>query len=158
MIIQKTEQGDYCYNNQLVGDGEEFQWSLCLAEIVPNGVGNGLPAYDVTNRNWQCVGPVFRSRSEGSRWLGYEGKGEKAREHQDQLIEEYNGLYSDEVETRERFNSENKPKFGRPSEGRDRRLQFSTSAKVEAWLDAQRQGNESLSNVIHRILEQQVQS
>lgn len=153
MIIKTTEHGDYCYNNRLVGD-EEFQWSLCLSEIVPNGVGNGLPAYDVTNRQWQCVGPVFKSRSEGSRYLGYEGKSEKVREHQDQLIEEYNGLYSDEVETRERFNSDNRPKFGRPSEGRDRRLQFSTSVKVERWLESQKQGGESLSNVIHRILEE----
>jgi hypothetical protein len=154
MFAKTTEHGDYCYNVNLVGDNDEFQWSINLDHISPNGVGNGLPAYEVTNRNWQCVGPVFKSRSEGARWLGYEGKGDKVREHQDQLVEEYSSLYSDEIETRERFHPENKPKFGRPSQGRDRRLSFYTSAKVESWLGSQRQGNEALSNVIHRVLEE----
>jgi hypothetical protein len=158
MIIKKTEHGDYCYNNMLVGDDEEFQWNLCLAEIVPNGVGNGPPIYEVTNRRWECVGPVFKSRSEGSRYLGYEGKSEKVREHQNLLIEEYNTLYSDEVETRERFNSANKPKFGRPSEGKDQRLQFSTTMKVRKWLESQQRVGESLSQVVNRILEERMRT
>lgn len=154
-MIRTTEHGDYVYQVSLQGDDYNgYQWNIVLQEIVPNGVGNGLPAYETTNRKWELVGPVFKSRSEGARWLGYEGKQEKAKEHGDQLIAEYGDLYSDGIETRERFNSNNKPKFGRPSEGRDRRLQFSTSAKVENWLESQKKGNESISNVIHRILEE----
>ncbi len=157
MIINTTEHGDYCYNNQLVGDTDEFQWSINLDHISQEGVGNGPPIYDVVNRKWQCVGPVFKSRSEGARYLGYEGKGEKVREHQDQLIEEYNSLYSDEIETHERFNADHKPKFGAPSQGRDRRLQFSTSSAIEGWLKSQQQVGESFSQTIHRILEERMQ-
>lgn len=158
-MIRTTEHGDYVYQVSLQGhENSGFQWNIDLQEIVPNGVGNGLPAYEVTNRKWESVGPVFKKRSEGARWLGYEGGGEKAIEHGDQLIAEYNSLYSDEIETRERFHPENKPKFGRPSQGRDRRLQFSTSAKVENWLESQKQGAESVSQTIHRILEERMQN
>jgi hypothetical protein len=153
-MIRTTEHGDYVYGVSLKGDENNgFQWNIALQEIVPNGVGNGWPIYEVTNRTWELVGPVFEKRAAGARWLGYEGGSDKTVEHGDQLIAEYNGLYSDEVETRSRFEPEYKPKFGAPSQGRDRRLQFSTSSDVERWLQSQRQGTESLSQAIHRLLE-----
>ncbi len=53
------------------------------------------------------------------------------------------------------------PRMGRPSQGRERRLQFAATAGMEAWLETRRiqEGKKSLSEVvfeiIHQVMEQE---
>ena len=48
------------------------------------------------------------------------------------------------------------PRMGRPSQGRERRLQFSATAEMEAWLETRRieSGKKSISEVVFEIIHQ----
>ncbi len=48
------------------------------------------------------------------------------------------------------------PRMGRPSQGREKRLQFSATAEMEAWLEARRieSGKKSISEVVFEIIHQ----
>lgn len=131
---------------------EGFQWKIALERIVDEEDNRRI--YDVTNRGWQRVGPEFSTQKEGSRYLGFESgsKGDTSK-NWDRLIAEYHGLFSDEIETREQFHAENKPKFGRPSQGRTERLQFSATPELKAWIEDQMKPGENVSLAVYRLLE-----
>jgi hypothetical protein len=137
----------------LVGnDTDGFQWKIVLETIVDEEDNRRI--YETTNRGWRIVGPEFKTRNEGSRFLGFEPghKGDTSK-NWDRLIEEYHGLYSDEIETRERFNAENKPKFGRPSQGRTERLQVAITPALRQKIKNQTKPGESESQAVFRLLE-----
>ncbi len=48
------------------------------------------------------------------------------------------------------------PRMGRPSQGREKRLQFSATSEMESWLEARRiqSGKKSISEVVFEILHQ----
>lgn len=136
----------------LKGDDESgFQWALNLERIVDEEDEHRI--YVVTNRGWRLVGPEFMERSEGSRFLGFErGKADTSK-NWDRLIGEYHSLFSDEVETYEQFHGERVARFGRPSQGRTERLQFSATPALREWLEGQMKPGENVSLVTFRLLE-----
>ena len=140
----------------LVGnESDGFQWKIHLETIV-NEEDDRRPIYEVTNRGWRLVGPEFKSRHEGSKFLGFSPglKDESVSKNWDRLIEEYHGLFSDEIETRERFNERHTPKFGRPSQGRTQRMQFSATPELRQWLEGLRRPGENVSSVTFQLLEE----
>lgn len=151
--IISTEYGYEQYNVNLQGDENTgFQWNIVLDRIVDEDAGHKV--YRVKNRSWEKVGPEFETREQGSRYLGYDhGKSGDVRQHWADLVAEYQQKFSDEVETIDNITFELR-KFGRPSTGRDRRLQFSATATLEAWLESQKIGKESLSQTTFRLLEE----
>ena len=44
-------------------------------------------------------------------------------------------------------------KFGRPSQGRTERLQVAVTPKLLEWIKGQVQGDESISQIVNRLLE-----
>ncbi len=132
-----------------------FQWKFMLSRIIE------LPANDndmkrifvVVNRGWRHVGPEFLTRKTGSQYLGYNEKNDKVVENRDRLIAEYDAQFSDAVETH-RQSSQEKKRFGRPSEGRSERLQFSTTPVIADWIASQSKKDESFSQTLHRLLEE----
>jgi len=154
MSIVRTEYGYMHYENSLQGDeSSKFQWNLVLSTIVDEDAGH--KAYRVKNRHWELVGPEFKTREEGSRFLGYNGgKGGDVSKNWSQLVAEYNALYSDEIETTENLPPFERKSFGRPSTGRNQRLQFSATFELRTWLESQATNKESLSQVTFRLLNQ----
>lgn len=152
-LVRHEDGKNYTYGAELRGDKiNGYQWSITLEAVVDEEDNHRI--YDVTNRGWQSVGPVFEENTETARFLGFSPGMKTTAKNWDPLIEEYNGLFSDEIETRERFNAENRPKFGRPSQGRTERMQFSASPELRHWLEAQIQPGENVSLVTFRLLEE----
>jgi hypothetical protein len=145
-----TERGKEHYGVQLKpAQDDAFQWTVVLERIE---------GYDIRNRQWRSVGPVFNTAKAASKWLGFErGLDEKKiNANEDALIEEYNALYSDEPQGSHAlvsgFEQKSFSKMGRPSQGRERRIQSQVTPELASWIEAQKQ-DESLSDVIFRLLD-----
>lgn len=152
-LVRHEDGKEFNWNAALKGNEEEgFQWAISLHRIVDEE--NNHIIYEVTNRGWRTVGPEFKTRTEGSKFLGFSGGRENVSKNWDRLIEEYHGLFSDEIETYQQFHSENKPKFGRPSQGRTERMQFSATPELRKWLESQVKPGENVSLVTFRLLEE----
>lgn len=148
-LVRHVDGKDFHWGCSLAGNEVEgFQWNLALETIVEDG-----QIYDVVNRGWQPVGPAFETRSEGSRYLGFSGPKKDSSAHWDRLIEEYHGLFSDEISTRLRGGHHSYKKFGRPSQGRSERLQFSATPELRRWLGEQVKPGENISLVVFKLLE-----
>lgn len=143
----QTEHGEMLYDVSLGRkDGRErLQWSIALDRVIDDQ-GTG---YRVENRPWKGVGLFFDDRNEAIRWRDQKGNFES-------LVAEYNDMFSDEIQLMQTISHE-KMSIGVPSAKRDKRLQFSTTAELERWLEAQRTGKESVSQVVHRLLDAMMQ-
>lgn len=154
-FVRYNEGKEYTWNVQLNGnDVDGFQWAICLDSIKDVEEGQYGQVYDVTNRPWRRVGPSFDTRAAGANYLGL---GESRRDtgspgHLDNLIAEYEEMFSSEVETHTRHGQEAR-RFGRPSQGRTERLQFSATPQLKHWIGQQAAKNESVSQVVFRLLE-----
>lgn len=153
MAVQRHEDGKtFDWDISLRDTNDGFQWSIRLDAIIDEE----KRIYDVLNRMWMFVGPEFKTRVEGSRFLGFSSGAKDATvsANWDRVTEEYHSHFANEIETRERFNERNKPKFGRPSQGRTERMQFSATSELRAWINAQKKPNENESLVVFRLLEE----
>lgn len=151
MAIMRHEDGkDYSYDINLLNVQDGFQWSIRLEFILDEG-----HKYETTNRPWRSVGPEFKTRAEGLRFLGLSSGLKEAAitKNWDKVIEEYNGLFSDEIESHRQFRAEEK-KFGRPSQGRTERMQFSATPELRRWLESQMKPGENTSLITFRLLEE----
>lgn len=153
-LVRHEDGKSFNWGATLKGDeASGFQWAINLERIVDEEDNRRI--YVVTNRSWRLVGPEFTKRTEGSRFLGFESghKGDTSK-NWDRLIEEYTGLFSDEIETYEQFHGENIAKFGRPSQGRTERMQFSATPTLRQWIKDQMKPGENESSVTFRLLEE----
>jgi hypothetical protein len=130
---------------------DRYQWRLCLQRIGE---------YDIQNRPWMAVGPIFNgqhAQKKAGQWLGFSSPADKdAGEHMGLIIEEYNSLFDDEPKgSRYRdFDKRSFPKMGRPSQGRNVRLQAAITPEQAQWLTSQMERFEakSLSDVIFHLI------
>lgn len=156
---QVTERGKEQYMPRLepvIEDNvvtDKYQWMMRLERI---------DGYDITNRPWMCVGPVFNgqhAQSEAGKWLGFSSPAHKdAGKHMQELIEEYNSLFYDEPfgSRYTDFDKKSFPRMGRPSQGREKRLQAAITPEQMTWLEAQKARYEvrSVSDVVFRLIEE----
>lgn len=149
-IVRHEDGKSIHWDASLAGNGP-YQWTLRIECIVDEEDNHRI--YDVTNRSWRSVGPEFDTQNEGSKYLGFKYglKEQSVSKNWDQLIDEYNSLFSDEIETHERFGQDKK--FGRPSQGRTERLQVAVTPEIKRWIEEQIKQGENISLVTFRILQ-----
>ena len=160
---RSTLEGDFDYQQSLVtvetldATGQTktvWQWSINLHLIIDEKQGHVI--YDVLNRPWQRVGPTFQTQDAGAHYLGLDDRENRnARKNADRLIEEYNGLFDDTIQTRQRLHAEREKTFGRPSQGRSIRLQVGVTRELNNWIVRKQKGTESVSETVFRLLEVQ---
>src|SRR5579859_5233875 len=108
-------------------DSGRFQWTFTLLRVQDMGF--------VTNRGWQRVGPEFETRQQCARYLGWVSANqlkptEKETQNRDDLLREYDALFSDALEF------QRKP--GRPveREGGYQRITLEVRSDLLAKIDA----------------------